>query len=84
MLALGPDDIRSAKDHDAYLRVEETVSVLARHASFLGCCLFTVSFFRPTSLAKETFEELAVLIEVFDGVGVVGARAIHEFVEVVR
>ena len=30
------------------------------------------------------FEELAVLIEVFDGVGVVGARAIHEFVEVVR
>ena len=30
------------------------------------------------------FEELALLVEVFDGVGVVGARGIHEFVEVVR
>ena len=30
------------------------------------------------------FEKLTVLIEVFDGVGVVGAWAIHEFVEVVR
>ena len=30
------------------------------------------------------FEELAVLIEVFDGVGMVGAWAIHELVEVVR
>jgi len=30
------------------------------------------------------FEELVVLVEVFDGVGVVGAWAIHEFVEVVR
>jgi len=29
------------------------------------------------------FEELAVLVEVFDGVGVVGAWAIHELVEVV-
>ena len=29
-------------------------------------------------------EELAVLVEVFDGVGVVGAWAIHEFVEVIR
>ena len=29
-------------------------------------------------------EELAVLIEVLDGVSVVGARAIHELVEVVR
>ena len=30
------------------------------------------------------FEELTVLIEVFDGVGMVGAWAIHEFVEVVK
>ena len=30
------------------------------------------------------FEELAVLVDVFDRVGMVGARAIHEFVEVVR
>ena len=30
------------------------------------------------------FEELAVLVEVFDGVGMVGAWAIHEHVEVVR
>ena len=30
------------------------------------------------------FEELTVLLEVFDGVGMVGARAIHELVEVVK
>ena len=30
------------------------------------------------------FEELAVLVEVFDGVGMVGARIVHELVEVVR
>ena len=30
------------------------------------------------------FEELVVLIKVFDGVGVVGAWAVHELVEVVR
>ena len=30
------------------------------------------------------FEELALLVEVFDGVGMVGAWTIHEFVEVVR
>ena len=30
------------------------------------------------------FEELALLVEVFDRVGVVGAWTIHEFVEVVR
>ena len=29
-------------------------------------------------------EELAFLVEVLDGVGVVGARAIHELVEMVR
>ena len=30
------------------------------------------------------FEELAVLEETFDGVGMIGARTVHEFVEVVR
>ena len=30
------------------------------------------------------FEDLTVLVEVFDGEGMVGARAIHELVEVVR
>ena len=30
------------------------------------------------------FKELIVLVEVFDGVGVVGARTIYELVEVVR
>ena len=30
------------------------------------------------------FEELAVLVEVFDGVGVVGAWALHELMEVAR
>ena len=30
------------------------------------------------------FEELVVLVEVFDGAGVVGAWATHELVEVVR
>ena len=29
-------------------------------------------------------EELVVLVEVFDGVGVVGAWALHELIEVVR
>ena len=29
-------------------------------------------------------EELALLVEVFDGVGMVGAWTIHEFIEVVR
>ena len=80
VLAFGPDGVGSAKDHDAFIRVEETVSVLARRTSFLDCCLFTVSFFRPAGLSEETFEELVVLVEVFDGVGVVGAWAIHELV----
>ena len=84
MLAFGPDGVGSTEDHDAFLRVREAISVLACRASFLGRCLFAVSFFRPTDLSEETFEELAVLVEVFDGVGVVGAWAIHELVEVVR
>ena len=84
VLAFGPDGDGSAEDHDAFLRVGEAISVLARRASFLGCHLFAIPFLCPTGLSEKTFEELAVLVEVFDGVGVVGAWAIHEFVEVVR
>ena len=84
VLSLGPDGVGSTEDHDAFISVGETVSVLACRASFLGCRLFAVSLFQPSSLSEETFEELIVLVEVFDRVGVVGAQAIHEFVEVVR
>ena len=83
VLALGADGVGSPKDHDAFLRVREVVPVLACCASFLGCRLFAVSFFRPIGLLQKTFEELAILVEVFDGVGVVGARAIHELIKVV-
>ena len=72
------------EDHEAFLRIGKAIPILARHASFLGCCLFVISFFRPTGQSKETFEELTVLVEVFDGVGMVGAWAVHELVEVVR
>ena len=84
VLSLGPDGIGSTEDHDAFISVGETISVLACHASFLGCRLFVVSLLWRAGLSEETFEELTVLVEVFDGVGVVGARTIHEFVEVVR
>ena len=73
VLALGVDGVGSPKDHDAFLRVREAVSMLARRASFLGCCFFDVSFIQHAGLSEETFEELTVLVEVFDGVGVVGA-----------
>ena len=84
MLAHGPNGVGSVEDHDAFLRVGEAVSVLARRTSLLGCCFFVVSFFWRAGLSEETFEELAVFVKVFDGVGVVGARAIHELVEVVK
>ena len=51
VLVLGPDGVRSAEDHDAFISIGETVSVLAHHASFLGCRLFAVPFFRPASLS---------------------------------
>ena len=51
VLAIGPDGVESAKDNDAFLRVGETVSVLARRSSFLGYRLFVVSFFWPTGLS---------------------------------
>ena len=84
VLALGADGVESPEDHDAFLGVGEAIPVLSRRASFLGCRLFVVSFFQPAGMSQEMFEELAVLVEVFDGVGVVGAWAIHELVEVVR
>ena len=78
------DGIGPAKDLDAFLMFGEAISILAHRASFLGCRLFVVSLLCSVGLSEETFEELAVLVEVFDGVGVVGARAIHEFLEVVQ
>ena len=51
MLALGPDDVGSAEDHDAFISVRETISILARRASFFGYRLFVVPFFRPTGLS---------------------------------
>ena len=67
VLALGPDGVGSAEDHDAFISIGETVSILAHHASFLGCCLLILSFFRPAGLSQEILEELVVLVEVFDG-----------------
>ena len=83
MLSLGPDGVGSAEDHDAFISVGETISILACCTSFLGCRLFAVSLLWPTGLSEETFEELVVFVEVFDRVGMVGACAIHELVEVV-
>ena len=83
-MAFGPDGVGPAEDHDALLRFGEAISVLACRASFLGCRLFAVSLLWPAGLLEEMLEELAVLVEVFDGVGMVSARTVHEFVEVVR
>ena len=51
VLALGPDDVRSAEDHDAFISIGETVLVHAHRASFLGCRLFAVPFFQPAGLS---------------------------------
>ena len=51
VLVLGLDDVESAEDHDAFISVGETVSILARRASFLGCRLFAVPFFWPAGLS---------------------------------
>ena len=83
MLAFGVDDIGSPEDHDAFLGVREAVPILARHASFLGRCLLALSFFWSTGLSQKVLEEFIVLVEVLDGVGVVGAWAFYELVEVV-
>ena len=72
MLSLGPNSIGSAKDHDTFVSIREVVHVFACRTSLLGCCLFVVSLLWPTDLSEETFEELTLLVEVFDRVGVVG------------
>ena len=84
MLSLGPDGVGSTKDHDTFVSVGEVIRVFAYRTSLLGCCLFAVSLLWPAGLSEETFEELTLLVGVFDRVGVVGAWSIHEFVEVVR
>ena len=78
MLALGVDGIRSHEDHEAFLEIEKAVPILARHASFLGRCLLALSFFRSIGLSQKALEEFTVLVEVLDGVGVVGAWTLHE------
>ena len=50
----------------------------------LGHFFFAFSFLWPIGLSQKALEELTVLIEVFDGVGVVGAWALHELIEVVQ
>ena len=41
-------------------------------------------FLWPAGLPQHALEELAVLVEMVDGIVVVGARALHELVEVFR
>ena len=65
------------------LGIGKAIPILARRALFLGCCLLALSFFRPAGLSHEALKELTVLVEVLNGVGVVGARVLHELVEVV-
>ena len=84
MLALGVDGVGSPKDHEAFLGVREAIFILACHASFLGRLLLAFPFLWLGGLPQEVLEQLIVLVEVFDEVGVVGAWAIHELVEVVR
>ena len=83
VLALGVDSIGSPKDREAFLGVGEAVFILACHASFLGHLLLAFPFLWLSGLPQEALEELAVLVEVLDGVGMVGARTLHELVEVV-
>ena len=49
---------------------------------FLATCFFAFFFLWPVGLSQKALEELAVLVEVFDGVAMVGARALHELMEV--
>ena len=57
---------------------------MLHYAPFLGRCFCAFFFLWPAGLSQKALEELAILVEVFDGVGMVGAWAIHELVEVVR
>ena len=80
---LGVDGVGSPKDHEAFLKVGEAIIILAHRASFLGLLLLALPFLQLASLSQKALEELAVLVEVLDGVGVVGAWTLHELVEVV-
>ena len=73
MLAFSLDGIEPAEDHDALFRFDEAIFVLAYRASPPGYRLLAVSLLWPTGLSEETFEKLALFIEVFDRVGMVGA-----------
>jgi len=84
VLALGVDGIGAPEDHDAFFGVRKVVPLFAHRAFLLGCCLLAFSFFRPVGLSEEALEELVVLVEVLDRVGVVGAWTIHELVEVAK
>ena len=77
------DGVGSPKDHEAFLRVGEAVSILTHHASLLGHVLLAIPFLWLAGLPQEVLKELAVLVEVLDRVGVVGAWTLHELVEVV-
>ena len=83
VLALGVDGVGSPKDHEAFLEVGEAVFILARRASFLGCLLLAYPFLWLGGLPQEALEVLVVLVEMFDGIGMVGAWTLHELVEVV-
>ena len=84
MLEFGPDGVRPAEDHDALFRFRETIPILACHATPPNCRLLAVPLLWRAGLSEEMFEELALLVEVFDRIGMIGAWTIHEFVEVVR
>ena len=50
---------------------------------FLGRYFFAFFFLWPANLPQKALEELAVLVEVFDGIGVVGSWTLHELAKVV-
>ena len=66
VLALGVDGVGPPKDHEAFLGVGKAVFILGR-------LLRAFPFLWLGGLLQETLEELAVLVEVFDGIGMVGA-----------
>jgi len=65
-------------------RIASVVWILARCAPTFGCYFLAFFFPWPASLPQQALEELAVLVEVLDGVVVVGAWALHEIVEVAQ
>ena len=83
VLALTVDGVGSPKDHEAFLEVGEVIFILARRASLLGRVLLAFPFLWLSGLPQEALQELTVLVEVFDGIGMVGAWTLHELVEVV-